>query len=188
LPRVAPFGADILVTDIFALPVRSRKYRTLVCALLLVTGCNSSAATRTQAPADSATGEVEFALLGPNEAALVVPVSINGRAPVNFILDTGATLTCIDVSLARVLELPDGNSTSGVAIGAMSAGRVETVMIDTLRIGNAAAYDLLACQLDLAALREALGVQGLIGLNFLKSFDVALDFEHRVLRLTTRAD
>ena len=163
------------------------KVLVLLIAVILI-GCDASVPAQTVAPADSAAGETAISLLGPNEAALVVPVSINGRAPVNFILDTGATLTCIDVSLARVLELPGGEVTNGVAIGAMSAGRVETVRIDSLRIGNAAAYDLLACRLDLAALREALGVQGLIGLNFLKSFDVALDFERRVLPLTRPAD
>jgi predicted aspartyl protease len=163
------------------------RYYVLFAALLLQ-GCDFAAPNRVQAPLDSAGGEVEFRLVGPNEAAFVVPVSINGRAPVNFIVDTGATLTCIDVSLARVLGLPDGESSSGVAIGAMSTGRVETVMIDTLRIGNAAAFDLLACRLDLAALREALDVQGLVGLNFLKEFDVGIDFDRRVLRLTKPAE
>jgi predicted aspartyl protease len=156
-------------------------------AILLVLGlaaCDLAAPARTRAPADTTAGEIEFELAGPNEAALVVPVRINGREPVNFIMDTGATLTCVDVSLARVLALPEGRISSGVAIGAMSAGRVETVRIDSLRIGNAIAYDLTACRLDLAPLREALGVQGLVGLNFLKSFDVALDFDRRVLRLT----
>jgi clan AA aspartic protease (TIGR02281 family) len=160
----------------------------MLCAAIWLQACDVAAPQRVQAPADSASGEVAFSLTGPNEAAFVVPVRINGRAPVNFIVDTGATLTCIDVSLARVLGLREGERSSGVAIGAMSTGRVETVMIDTLRVGNAAAFDIMACRLDMAALREALDVQGLVGLNFLKQFDVAIDFDRHVLRLTDRAD
>jgi predicted aspartyl protease len=156
---------------------------TLILALALP-ACDFAAPTRSQAPADSAAGEVEFELEGPNEAAFVVPVYINGRGPINFVLDTGATLTCIDVSLARELKLPDEGPMGGVAIGAMSAGAIETVRIDTLRVGNASAFDIVACRLDLAALRSALGVQGLVGLNFLKQFDVRIDFERRVVGLT----
>lgn len=151
--------------------------------LLALAGCDAALPVRTEAPVDSAAGEVAFELVGPNEAALVVPVQINGREPVKFVLDTGATLTCIDVSLARELGLPDQKPRGGVAIGALAAGRIETVLMDTLRIGNAAAFDLIACKLDLAALSKAFGAHGLIGLNFLKSFDVSLDFESKVLTL-----
>ncbi len=161
-----------------------RLRHVIVAALLLCAACDVTTPARVQAPADSAAGEVAFELAGPNEAALIVPVEINGRAPVNFVLDTGATMTCIDVSLARELQLPDQKTIGGVAIGALAAGRIETVQMDTLRLGNAVAYDILACKLDLAALRTGFGAQGLLGLNFLKSFDVALDFERRVLTLT----
>jgi predicted aspartyl protease len=153
-------------------------------ALIMLSACDFAAPARTSAPADSAAGEVAFEMAGPNEAAFVVPVHINGRGPVNFVLDTGATLTCIDVSLARELQLPEEGAMTGVAIGAMAAGAIETVRMDSLRIGNAAAYDIAACRLDLEPLRRALGVQGLVGLNFLKQFDVGIDFERRVLTLT----
>lgn len=157
----------------------------LMAAGFLVS-CDMAAPMRTHAPADPAAGEVEFRLVGPNEAALVVPVSINGREPVDFVLDTGATLTCVDVSLARVLGLKAESPMGGVGIGAMTVGRIETVRIDTLRVGHAVAYDITACRLDLEPLRVAFGAQGLLGLNFLKSFDVALDFERYVLTITSR--
>lgn len=152
-------------------------------AYILIAACDSAVPGRVEAPADSAAGEIAFELAGPNEAALVVPVEINAREAVDFVLDTGATLTCIDVSLARELGLPDQNAVGGVAIGALTAGRIETVHIDTLRVGNAAVFDISACKLDLASLRAAFGAQGLLGLNFLKSFDVAIDFERKVVTL-----
>ena len=159
-------------------------YRIAAVLPFFLSACEPAAPARTQAPADTTAGEVKFELAGPNDAALTVPVYINGRGPINFILDTGATLTCIDVSLARELGLKDEGTMGGVAIGVLSAGQLQTVRMDSLRIGRASAHNLAACRLDLEALRTALGVQGLVGLNFLKEFDVALDFDRRVLTLT----
>jgi predicted aspartyl protease len=145
--------------------------------------CDIGGPARVQAPADSASGEVSFEMANANEAAILIPVQVNGGPPVNFVLDTGATLTCIDAALARELGLRDEKGVGGIALGAVRAGRMETVSIDTLRVGNAAVYDLLACKLDLAHLRAAFGASGLLGLNFLKSFDVSIDFDRDVLRL-----
>lgn len=43
---------------------------------------------------------VPIHLAGPGETALLVPVRINGQGLYDFVLDTGATLTCVDVALA----------------------------------------------------------------------------------------
>ena len=120
----------------------------------------------------------------PNGAAVLVPVQINGRPAIDFVLDTGATLSCVDVSLARELQLPEDDAIGGIAVGAMNVGRLQTVRVDSLRVGNAVVYDVPACVLDLEALRRGFGAQGLIGLNFLKSFDMQLDFDRNVLTLT----
>ena len=70
---------------------RSVRHRTVSCLTLAVCialpACDTVAPARTQAPADSAAGELAFELKGPNEAALVVPVHINGRGPINFVLE-----------------------------------------------------------------------------------------------------
>ncbi|HET9440992.1 MAG TPA: retropepsin-like aspartic protease [Longimicrobiales bacterium] len=160
--------------------------RAFIGVFWLVAGCDLAAPARVQAPADSAAGEVGFHLAAPNEAAILVPVQINGRPEVDFVLDTGATFTCIDISLAREWNLPDQDEVGGIAIGAMNVGRIETVQIDSLRIGNATVYDIAACKLDLEALRKGFGAHGLIGLNFLKSFDMAVDFDRNILRLQQR--
>ena len=158
--------------------------RLSVCfAAATVIACEPGAPARVEAPADSASGEVAFSLASPNEAAMMVPVRINGREAVDFIVDTGATLTCIDVSLARELGLPEEDVVGGIALGVATAGRMKTVRMDTLRVGNAAVFDVSACSIDLAHLRRAFGAQGLLGLNFLKSFDVAIDFERNIMTL-----
>jgi predicted aspartyl protease len=178
-------------------PSSARRRPWASCALLLlslplvagllactVPGTPASAS----APADSTAGELAFRLAGPGGAALVVPVHVNGRGPYELILDTGATYTCVDTTLARELSLPVRRGVVGGVVGIGGAGGVQLHAVDSLRVGAASARDLTVCALDLRTLR-AVGpqVRGLLGLNFLKSFHVTLDFERDVLRLTRPA-
>lgn len=136
------------------------------------------------AAADSAAGEVGFRWAGPGGAALVVPVRMNGRGPVDLILDTGATLTCVDTALAREFALPRQRTILGTAVGVRGAGPVRLHRVDSLQIGAAVVRGLSVCAMNLQGLR-AVGpeVGGLLGLNVLRSFRVTLDFEREVLRL-----
>lgn len=140
------------------------------------------------APADSAAGEVEFRIAGPGGSALAVPAYINGRGPFELILDTGATFTCLDTALVRELALPERPGVIGAAVGVSGTGRVKFVRVDSMRVGAARVRALTACAMDLSALRP-LGaeVHGLLGLNFLRSFHVTLDFERDVMSLTQPA-
>jgi hypothetical protein len=52
----------------------------------------------------------------PNGAAILVPVKINGQGPYTFVLDTGATFTCIDQKLVDQLKLPETRGQIGVGI------------------------------------------------------------------------
>jgi predicted aspartyl protease len=136
------------------------------------------------APADSAAGEVPFRLAGPGGAAIVVAVAVDGREPVDLILDTGATFTCVDDSLARAWALPEQRLRVGVAVGIGAAGRVTLHRVDSLRVGAAVARRVTVCSMDLAALRAVGGnVHGLLGLNVLRQYRVTLDFGRGVLRL-----
>ncbi len=145
--------------------------------------CGVGGPSRVTTPADSAAGEIAFDLVGPGEAALVVPVEINGEGPFQFILDTGATLTCVADSTAARLDLPERPS-AGVGVGVGGTGRLRLARVDSLRIGEARAYDLPVCLIDLAhAGIIGAPIDGLVGLNVLKEFRVSLDFERRVLRL-----
>jgi predicted aspartyl protease len=130
-------------------------------------------------------GEVPFTLAGAGGAAMVVPVSINGTGPYQFVLDTGATLTCLDQTLAERLELakPVGMIGYGATVG--QSGAVALYSLETLDVGPASTSGLTACALDLRGVNKAgLEVDGLLGLNFLKSYKVAIDFERQVLTLS----
>jgi len=61
-------------------------------------------------------GDVPFELAPPNDAAIIVPVKINGHGPFKFVLDTGATFTCIDQKLVDQLKLPEWRGQFGIGV------------------------------------------------------------------------
>lgn len=156
----------------------------LVGLVAVVAGCQQMEPREVRAPADSAAGEIAFQLAGQNGAAVLVPVSINGEGPFDFVLDTGATMTCIDAALADRLQLPPLTGAMGMGAGATGSGRLRLVRIDSVRVAGASATGLPGCVLDLAHIQDVgFEADGLLGLNFLKPFRVTLDFERSVLIL-----
>ncbi len=158
--------------------------RPVLILALTALACQPTTPDAVQAPADSAGGEVAFELAGQNGAAIMVPVVVNGRDTLDFVLDTGATMTCIDASLADSLELPPLSGAIGRGAGIGGGGRIRLVEFDSVRVGGAMATDLPGCAIDLRHIQDlGLEADGLLGLNFLKPFRVTLDFERSVLRL-----
>lgn len=153
--------------------------------VLLTLGCRGSAGLSPGTPSETAPGEVGFTLAGPNEAALIVPVKINGSGPHDFVLDTGATFTCVDVKLADELKLAKWSGPMGTVVITPGEGDMGLVKIETLEVGNTAkASDLVACKLDLSRMQPpGFGIKGLVGLNFLKNYLVTIDFERKSVRL-----
>ena len=167
-------------------PLLPRRYtrRLLLVTATLLAACETGTPSRVEAPADSAAGEIEFQMPGPNDAAILVPVFINGEGPFDFVLDTGATLTCLERATAERLTLPEQRGVLGVGVGVGGSGRVTLVEVDSIRVGQARAFDTTACVLDLQQF-GALGtpIHGLLGLNFLRSFRLTIDFRRNVLHL-----
>ena len=165
------------------------RYLLRCCAVLIgvsISGaCETSGApARVEVPPDSAAGETSFELAGPGGAALLVPVFINGQGPFRFVLDTGATFTCVDQALAARLSLQEAQGVLGAGATAGGAGQMRIVEIDSVRVGSARAEELLGCELDLQHTAQVgIEIEGLLGLNFLRAFRVTLDFDRNVLLL-----
>ena len=169
---------------------RRRRYHavirvTCMVAAVLLGGCDRlGPPTRVTIPADSAASEIDFRL-SPRASAMLVSAYVNGTGPVDLIVDTGATITCLDDSLAHELNLPRRTGAVGVGAGVGMAGPVRLLKVDSLRLGAAVATNLTVCSLDLRALQQVSpGARGLLGLNFLKEFRVSIDFTRRVMQLT----
>ena len=108
---------------------------------------------------------------------LTVPVTIDGRGPYQFVVDTGADRTVVSRELADRLGLAAG---SGATLHSMSGvGAVSTVIVDTLGLAGRNTQNINA-----PALSEThLGAQGLLGIDSLKDRRIVMDFRAGTLTI-----
>jgi Aspartyl protease len=151
-------------------------WTTLFCALLVSLGYFFYPLARAQ----TIPARIPMIKVGDKE---IVPVSINGTGPYNFILDTGANITLVDRRLLRKLKIsPTEPVTIVTVLGETSQQRglsTERVSIAGLSVQHVAlnTYDgLQVAQLDAR-------VQGILGENFLKEFDLLIDNDQQTLTL-----
>jgi predicted aspartyl protease len=152
--------------------IKMRALRNFLTSMLVATslGC-AIPTTNVGTPAEASPGTVQFKMMGPNDAAIIVQVKINGQGPYDFVLDTGATFTCLDNELAAQLKLPEWKGSFGTVVVGPGGGGMKLLKIDTLELGDAKASGLTACAIDLNRIAPpGLGIKGLVGLNFLKSY------------------
>jgi hypothetical protein len=166
--------------------VRAANTLAPVVALLC---CACVAAAPTGGDAAPQPGEVAFDLVGPGGAALVVPVKVNDAGPFPFVLDTGATVTCLDEPLVKELSLPDAPGMVAIGGGLRGFGSMRLVSLESVALGDASVRDLQGCAIDLGPMRKAgLEVRGLLGLNFLRSYTLTIDFSRRTVRVERPGD
>ena len=113
-----------------------------------------------------------------------VLVTINGRGPYRFILDTGTGgEVLITPELASELALPaTGHATLSDPSGEGSK-KVPVVLIDTLDVAGVQFNTIEAVEHTLKA--EAGQADGLLGVALFKDYLLTLDFPNRRLRLST---
>lgn len=157
-------------------PARGRLLKAVASALL---GCIAAFA----AQATSADTEPLGFTTSPRGHVLV-PVSVNGSAPLIFVLDTAAGKTVVTPGIVEKLGLPkapgEGVSTLGVK------GVIEVnpeVELQSLIVGDVRVTDVRAVVLDLDHItRGNWHADGILGMDFLKQFDVRLDFGMSMVR------
>jgi hypothetical protein len=112
-----------------------------------------------------------------NRQQIVVPVSINHEGPYTFLVDTGNQMTMLDTSLAKELHL----STSG-SVQVNGTGYVDTATFAEVERIEAGSSSLAGQRVVVYNLHN-LGVQGVLGVDFLGHFDMLIDYAHKVLCL-----
>lgn len=101
---------------------------------------------------------------------VTIPISIDGKGPWNFIIDTGSQRTVIARDLAQQLALPPKENVTIISM----TGRSEapTVAVPRLGFGGGTVDDIVAPVLE----GEHLGASGLLGLDSLHAKRVTLNF------------
>jgi predicted aspartyl protease len=110
---------------------------------------------------------------------VVVPVSINGAGPFNFLLDTGATNSDIDRGLADQLSLPGVGEHE--VTGLQGKMFLSIVHAQSISVAGRTVRDL-----NLNVLSKTNGlpskVSGILGEDFLGHFDLLIDNRHHVVQ------
>jgi predicted aspartyl protease len=109
---------------------------------------------------------------GPDlDERVTIPISIDGKGPWNFVIDTGSQRTVIARDLARELALPERATVTIISMTGRSETR--TVAVPKLRFGSGTIDDIEAPVLE----GKHLGADGLLGLDSLHAKRVTLNFK-----------
>ena len=108
---------------------------------------------------------------------MTVPVTIGGRGPFQFVVDTGSDRTVVSQELASLLKLEIGKTVTMHSMTGVSPAT--TVTVPSLTLAGQTTYAINA-----PALMEAyLGGHGLLGIDTLKGRRVVMDFAKRTLSI-----
>jgi hypothetical protein len=113
--------------------------------------------------------------------AVIIPVTVNGRGPYDFMLDTGASITAIDGDLSRELALePEGQGTVTTLTQQLATSLAIVKRVD---FGPIVEQNIEVMIRDLNGLhRIAPTARGVLGQNALNHADFLLDYQHKLLQ------
>ena len=129
---------------------------------------------------------IPFRLVGGTQPLILLPALINQRGPFEFVLDTGAGLCLTTRALAFEVGIlatatQQGHGAGGaVALGIGSA--------DSISVGNVTARGVRVGITDeVRRIAAAVGarVDGAVGYDFLRSFQMTIDYASRTVALET---
>lgn len=137
------------------------------------------AAYQTATPADFAAGPTRTDRLG----RVVAPVSINGRGPFRFIVDTGANRSVLSDDLAAHLGLTAQGTGEVHSVHGVSTAPL--VNVDQLQYGD---VSLQAESLPMLSGRVLAGEQGLLGVDGMRGRRLRVDFERNCIEISLSSE
>lgn len=166
-----------------------RANRREAIGLLAAAAAFAPSMVRAQSPETAAPAEEphheDTSVPTVDTAALQVtaPIFVDGQGPFQFLVDTGANISCIATTLAEQLGLPAGplvkvNTVAG-------ARRRQSVLVDRLQVGGRTHRRVRAPVLPVSGLK----VDGVLGIDWLKGQRLVLGFAEDRLEITrSKAD
>jgi hypothetical protein len=156
-------------------PMRSKPFATtFLCAvcLFLPVFCGAQAVTQLRAT---------------NKGYLVVQVSLNGSGPYSFLLDTGSNRTLVRNELLETLRISQG--TLVLANMATGVSYLHQTVVPSVAVAGLAVHDLAIEGIDASQIsRLGESVEGVLGEDFLKHFDLLIDNRAKTLTLDDASD
>lgn len=127
---------------------------------------------------DSTTTTDEVAIQADHADRMTVPVSVSGRGPYRFLVDTGSERTVISRELAQKLRLTTGRS--AILHSVMGANDVDTVHIPDLKVSS----NVITVNNAPALGESNIGADGMLGIDSLRSQRVLFDFKAGTMSIT----
>ena len=159
-----------------------KRFSLLVACMTLVAGpalaqprhqTGSLAAPEPDPPAGETLGYI------PDVAQrMTLDVSVAGRGPYRFVVDTGAERTVVSHQLATELGLDPGGDVTLTSVASVT--RVPSVFLSGLEVGRRTIPTIRAPSLD----GRNLGAAGMLGVDSLQSQRVVFDFRQQQLSLS----
>lgn len=113
---------------------------------------------------------------------MTVPVTIAGRGPYHFMIDTGAEATVVTHGIEAELRLPSAGR--ALLVAAASQQMVDLVALDGLELGSRTIDNIAAPVLE----RQNIGADGILGLDSLQGLRVLLDFRDQSVAVASAAE
>lgn len=179
------FNDQESVDGYIGLSVLSKYLSTVDYAGKTMTLLRGDARARTPEPSPSA---IEIPIRTTSSGFWSGEVNIEGvEKPVNFIIDTGASISVVSQALAARSGM-DRLAQSGrirVYGAAGLAENIQTVLLPSVTLGTHARRNVYAAVLDMEPINETAGFEqtGIVGGNVLRHFRVSFDFVRGVVRL-----
>lgn len=109
---------------------------------------------------------------------VVVPVSVSGRGPYSFLLDTGSSVSIVDEGLARELDLPVAGTTLAETATSARPGDLVEAVLSLGRVERAGAV----LRAPLRTLQRVDGaIRGVVGQDLLRQANWWLDYRGRAV-------
>jgi predicted aspartyl protease len=109
---------------------------------------------------------------------MLAPVTINGKGPFQFLMDTGANVSCVSRALADRLDLTPGPSSRVHTV--VGVRERPSVLIEHLQVGSRSRKQVKAPSLPFSSQ----GVDGVLGVDWLKGQRLVLGFKTKSLEIT----
>lgn len=148
------------------------KFRPLAGAILLCALAAASGSTAQDIdPANTPGADAEVIALQRDRASrMTVPVSIDGRGPFSFMIDTGSERTVVSSDIAGTLALEFAEIAKLVSIA--GSRMVQTVYLPDVTLGRQNYGELVAPMLE----AHHIGADGILGLDGLQDQRILFDF------------
>jgi predicted aspartyl protease len=125
---------------------------------------------------------VKFRLAGGAQPLILLPVSVNGEGPFDFILDTGAGTSLLSPELAKQLNVKIIGAKEGQSAGGKVS--VSLARVESLAVGETRLPGVDVGLVDLSHVGKTVGarIDGDLGYNFFKHFRITIDYRNLEIR------